>query len=210
MNIVFDFGAVLFTWRPVDLVAQYFPALATTPAQAGHLAHEIFGHADWNNFDRGTLAMEVVVDRTAQRLGLDPAVLNDFVQHIPDQLIPMPDSVALLQQLHTQRSAAQGQAVRLYFLSNMPMPYARILEQTHAFLACFEGGIFSGDVKHIKPEPAIYQLLQSRYALEPSQTVFIDDLLGNIQAAQAQGWQGIHFKSAAQAQAELQALGLNI
>ena len=38
MNVVFDFGAVLFTWRPVDLMAECFPKLAATPAQAGHLA----------------------------------------------------------------------------------------------------------------------------------------------------------------------------
>ena len=25
MNVVFDFGAVLFTWRPLDLVAECFP-----------------------------------------------------------------------------------------------------------------------------------------------------------------------------------------
>ena len=24
MNVVFDFGAVLFTWRPLELVVQYF------------------------------------------------------------------------------------------------------------------------------------------------------------------------------------------
>ena len=60
----------------------------------------------------------------------------------------------------------------------------------------------------IKPEPAIYQLLQTRYALEPTQTVFIDDLLGNIEAAQAHGWHGIHFKTAEQVGRELQALGI--
>jgi putative hydrolase of the HAD superfamily len=159
--------------------------------------------------------MDVVVDRTALRLGLDHAVLTDLVQSIGEQLTPMAESVALLQQLHAKCGAEPGgaeqcSAVQLYFLSNMPMPYARILEKKHAFMACFEGGIFSGDVKHIKPEPAIYELLQTRYALEPAQTVFIDDLLGNIQAAQAQGWHGIHFKSAVQLRQELHALGVKI
>ena len=59
----------------------------------------------------------------------------------------------------------------------MPAPYARTLERLHDFLGDFDGGIFSGDVLLIKPEPAIYQLLQTRYALEPAKTVFIDDLL---------------------------------
>lgn len=222
MNIVFDFGAVLFTWRPVELVAQYFPDQASTPAQAGHLAHAVFAHADWNNFDRGTLAMDVVVQRTAQRLDLNPDALAELVGRIGELLIPMADSVALLERLHLQRSAWAGEGLatggftdgalpgasplRLYFLSNMPLPYARTLEKNNAFLKWFDGGIFSGDVKIIKPEPAIYQLLQTRYQLEPARTVFIDDLLGNVQAARELGWHGIHFESAQQLQVELEAV----
>jgi putative hydrolase of the HAD superfamily len=202
MNIVFDFGAVLFTWRPVDLISQSFPQEAPTPLQAGHLAHAVFGHADWQQFDAGTLTMATVVDLTAQRLGLDHAVLTHLVESIADRLTPMADSVTLLQQLHAVNTP-------LYFLSNMPVPYARMLEQQHDFLRCFGGGIFSGDVNQIKPDPAIYQLLQNRYALEPAQTVFIDDLLGNVQAARAQGWHGIHFESAQQVRAQLQALGIS-
>jgi len=203
MNVVFDFGAVLFTWRPVDLIAETFPERAATPAQAGHLAHAVFSHADWQGFDRGVLAMDTVIERTARRLDLNAKSLGALVESIGDRLTPIDTTVALLEQLHAQAS------VRLYFLSNMPLPYARVLEQRHGFLKRFQGGIFSGDVLLIKPEAAIYQLLQTRYALEPAQTVFIDDLLGNVEAAQAQGWQGIHFKSAQQATQELQALGLS-
>ncbi len=203
MNVVFDFGAVLFTWRPVDLIAECFPARAATPAQAGHLAHEVFGHADWQAFDAGTMAIDVVVARTAARLDLDAKVLGELVGSIDGRLEPLQDSVALLEQLH----GLPG--VRLYFLSNMPEPYARALEQRHAFLGRFQGGIFSGDVHLIKPDPAIYQLLQTRHTLEPAQTVFIDDLLGNVQAARAQGWGGIHFASAEQVRTELRALGIS-
>ncbi|APW41808.1 HAD family hydrolase [Rhodoferax saidenbachensis] len=204
MNVVFDFGAVLFTWRPVDLITECFPARAGTPAQAGHLAHEVFGHADWQAFDAGLMAMDVVVARTAARLDLDAQVLGDLVGSIDDRLEPMAPSVALLEQLHGLPD------VHLYFLSNMPEPYARALEQRHSFLDRFNGGIFSGDVGLAKPDPAIYQLLQTRHALVPAQTVFIDDLLGNIEAAQTQGWHGIHFKSAAQVTQALQALGVAV
>lgn len=207
MNIVFDFGAVLFTWRPVELVAQYFPEQASTPAQAGHLAHSVFAHADWQSFDQGTLAMDVVVQRTAQRLNLNHAALAELVERIGELLTPMADSVALLERLHRQRSTVKDKvATRLYFLSNMPLPYARTLEKNNAFLKWFDGGIFSSDVKRIKPDPSIYQLLQSRYQLEPARTVFIDDLLGNVQAARELGWHGIHFESAQQLQVELEAV----
>jgi putative hydrolase of the HAD superfamily len=98
------------------------------------------------------------------------------------------------------------QSIKLYYLSNMPVPYARALERDNDFMTWFDGGVFSGDVQHIKPEPAIYQLLQTRHALEPSRTVFIDDLLGNVHAAKDLGWHGIHFQSAQQVERELFAL----
>jgi putative hydrolase of the HAD superfamily len=211
MNVVFDFGAVVFTWRPVDLVGEFFPDRAPTPALAGHLAHEVFGHADWQAFDRGTATAEEVVDRTVVRLGLDREALVTLVSEIGERLVPMPESVALLTRLHALRAQQQangGEPLGLYYLSNMPVPYARTLERLHPFLQDFDGGIFSGDVLLIKPEAAIYQLLQTRYALEPAQTVFIDDLLGNIDAARNEGWHGIHFKNAAQVTQELQAVGL--
>ena len=208
MNVVFDFGAVLFTWRPAELLAQFFPAVAATPQQAAQLAQAVFAHDDWHNFDRGTLPMGVVVERTAARLDLEPGVLADLVHSIGDRLLPIDDTVALLAQLHALRSSsvagvAGTNKLKLYFLSNMPVPYARTLEQRHAFLQWFDGGIFSGDVLHIKPEPAIYHLLQTRYALEPTETLFIDDLKGNVQTACELGWHGIHFESAPQLQARL-------
>jgi putative hydrolase of the HAD superfamily len=201
MNFVFDFGAVLFTWKPADLLAQTFPQRAGTPKAATELAHAMFAHADWNSFDQGTLAMDILIARTSERLDLDASVLRELVAHIGERLQPIPQTVALLEHLHGLRS--QRPDLRLYYLSNMPEPYARALERRHAFLQWFDGGIFSGDVLHIKPNPSIYQLLQSRYALQPAKTLFIDDLLANVLAAQAQGWHAIQFASAEQLQMDI-------
>jgi putative hydrolase of the HAD superfamily len=203
MNVVFDFGAVLFTWQPAEIVADVFPARAATEAEARQLAFAVFSHQDWHNFDRGLMEMDAVISRTASRLKLDIAKVKALVHSIGERLRPMPETVAVLQALHAKRH--RGTGVRgLYYLSNMPVPYARELEQKHAFLNHFDGGIFSGDVLCSKPDPGIYSLLQSRYALVPGSTVFIDDLKANVDAARALGWKGIHFSSAAQLADELQ------
>lgn len=209
MNLVFDFGAVLFTWQPGLLVRRHFPHLSAQPGQAAALAHGLFGHADWHAFDRGLLSMPEVCQRTALRLGLDPQALSDMVQAIADHLQPMPDTREVLARFHARRRQADAALPQhgLYFLSNMPQPYARALQARHDFLDWFDGGIFSGDVHHIKPEPAIFRLLQERHALEPAQTVFIDDLQANVDAARALGWHGIRFESAPQLQAQLDQLG---
>ena len=57
----------------------------------------------------------------------------------------------------------------------------------------------------LKPQPEIFQLLQTRHALVPARTVFVDDLVANVEAARAHGWQGIHFESAARLEPRLKA-----
>lgn len=196
-NVVFDFGAVLFTWQPGVLIKTHFPEHAHAPEATAALAHAVFGHADWHAFDRGVLAASEVSERTARRLGLHEPSLATLIEQIADHLQPIHESVALLRSLRDLKAHGRTD-INLYFLSNMPLPYARVLERKHDWMQWFDGGVFSGDVKLIKPEPAIYQLLQDRHALDPAQTVFIDDLLANVKAAQALGWHGIHFESAAQ------------
>jgi len=190
MNIVFDFGAVLFTWQPATLVAQHFPQLAATPGQAQQLAQAIFNHGDWHGFDSGTVALDEVIGLTASRLDLAHETLHGALAPIGEQLAPIACNVEMLSRLHEQRSRHGG--LKLYFLSNMPTPYARALERRHDFLQWFDGGIFSGDVKLAKPDPAIFNLLASRYQLGSTETLFIDDSLANVKAADALGWQTIH------------------
>ena len=192
MNVVFDFGAVLFTWQPAQLVAQHFPERAATPAQAQQLAHSIFDHADWQGFDSGKVTVDEVISRTALRLDLPHERLHNALALIGEQLASIECNVELLAQLRERRSR-QGD-IKLYFLSNMPEPFARALERRFDFLQSFDGGIFSSDVKLGKPDPSIYLLLASRYRLEAADTIFIDDHQANINAADALGWQTIHCK----------------
>lgn len=207
MNVVFDFGAVLFTWQPRELLLQTFPERVCNAEQAQALAHQIFGHPDWHDFDRGLLGTDEVTERLTRRLGLPQMLTQQLLRTISEHLTPITEMVALLQGLHARRQ--QSQSVQgLYYLSNMPAAYAQYLQRKHAFLKCFDGGVFSSDVHLIKPDPAIYQVLQSRYHLTPTTTLFIDDLKGNVHAAQALGWQGIHFESPQQLRAQLAELAL--
>ncbi|MES2974997.1 MAG: HAD family phosphatase [Pseudomonadota bacterium] len=193
MNIVFDFGAVLFTWQPVHLLQTHLGHLAPTAEAAHSLARAIFDHDDWLGYDRGTHALDDVLQRTALRLDLPHDRLDAMLSPIGERMAPIAATVELLAGLRERRETRGD--VRLYFLSNMPAPYARVLEERHPFIGWFDGGIFSGDVNLIKPEPAIYSLLAARHGLEPARTVFIDDMHANVQAARELGWQGIHFES---------------
>lgn len=204
MNVVFDFGVVLFTWEPDRFLPDYFPERATTPVLAKALAAEVFSHADWHAFDQGTVSSSAVIQRTSERLGLDASVLGQLVAAIPDLLTPVEGTLEILHGLARRRNRHQD--VRLFYLSNMPAPIARALEQRHEFLGVFEGGIFSGDVKLVKPQAEIFELLQQRFALQPAETFFIDDLRRNVEAARACGWQAVQFVSPEQLHEDLERL----
>jgi putative hydrolase of the HAD superfamily len=189
LNVVFDFGAVLFTWEPHKLVRDVFASIVHTDEQAVAVAKAIFGHPDWHAFDAGRVSQLEVTQRTHARTGLALPALTAMIDSIGQRLMPIASSVNVLRDLSKRRSA--GEDIGLYFLSNMPEPYARVLELTHEFLSWFDDGIFSGDVKLIKPDVAIYQLATQRFGLQ-GRTVFIDDLEANIDTSQAHGWHGVH------------------
>ena len=190
LNLVFDLGAVLIRWEPTLLVQQHFPEHAPDAQAAAELARALFAHADWLGFDGGLHSAEEVIARSATRLALPHDAVHALIMPMGEQLETIPETLALLHQLRERRNDAQP--LRLLYLSNMPAPYARALQRRHAFLQWFDGGIFSGDVQLTKPQPEIFQLLAARHALAPARTVFIDDMLVNVQAARALGWQAIH------------------
>jgi 2-haloacid dehalogenase len=79
-----------------------------------------------------------------------------------------------------------------YVLSNWSAETYEGMEETYPFLKDFDGKIISGRDFLIKPDPAIYELAISRFDLIPEETLFIDDRLDNIQAAQNLNFQTIH------------------
>lgn len=202
-RIVFDLGAVVLRWRPHEVVRAALPARVATPADAAHWAAQVFqGYGgDWGDYDRGTVAVPELLARIAARTGLGAAEVQAVVDGVPEELRPRPETVALIQRL---RAAGH----RLHYLSNMPAPCADVLEQREvALFAHFEGGVFSGRVQRVKPEPGIYALAAERFGAAPGDLVFLDDHEPNIVAARAAGWHGVHFQHAAQAEAALRAAG---
>ncbi|MFZ4649255.1 MAG: HAD family hydrolase [Rubrivivax sp.] len=202
--VVFDFGAVLFHWQPLELLQQVVPELAPDLPAAQRLAGDIFQSfvpgSDWSRFDLGQLDEEELAGRIALRIGAQPQQLRRVIDAIPLHLQAEAPTVALLGRL-------QAAGHRSYFLSNMPQSYALHLERVNPFLADFDGGIFSARVGLMKPHAEIYALAETRFGLDPAHTVFIDDHAGNIEAARARGWQAVHYTGAPSCEAALQATG---
>jgi len=195
-DFVFDFGGVVFDWNPAAMVRSHFRDNWYGFESAEALSRAIFTHTDWLAFDRGERTLLEVTDQTARRLVIPLPRMQALLAPIGEQLQPIASTVALLQSLRERREAGEG--VRLLFLSNMPAPFARTLEQRHAFIQWFDGGLFSADVRLLKPQAEIYQLLAQRYRLQPGSTLFVDDHRPNVQAAAALGWHALHLTDPAE------------
>jgi putative hydrolase of the HAD superfamily len=191
-NVVFDFGGVLMRWQPEAIIAGFY---ADEPLRA-LVRDAVFRHPDWIDLDRGTLVESVAIERFAARMGRPAAEMHALMQHVKDSLTPLPDSIALLDEL-----ARRG--VPLYGLSNMSAPMFALLKSRHAHWDRFRGIVVSGEVGLVKPDPEIFHHLAKRYDLNPAETVFIDDHLPNIESARQLGFRTIHFANAEQCGREL-------
>ncbi|MCW7539040.1 HAD family phosphatase [Aquabacterium sp. A7-Y] len=202
--VVFDFGGVVFRWRPLELLQEVLPQRVPDEEAARELAASIFQSfdvgSDWAAFDRGTIAEDDLVARISARTRLPAQEVHRVVDAIPTHLEAQAPTVELMRRL-------KAAGYRLFYLSNMPLPYAEHLERSHAFFAWFEGGIFSSRVQLIKPEPAIFAEAARRFGIVPADSVFIDDHPGNVEIARAEGWQSVQFTDVVQCEADLRSAG---
>lgn len=192
LNLVFDLGQVMIRWEPEALVRRFFPDRCGTDAQAHGLAQTCFRSKAWSDFDAGLLDTDGVALQLAQGIQEPLSRVRAMVVDIAHALTPIDASVHLLMQLHQWRQSQKVMGLRLWYLSNMPEPYADHLIEAHSYFHAFDGGVFSGRVKLAKPDPAIYAHAELVLGLEPAHTVFLDDHWPNVLAANERGWQGVH------------------
>jgi putative hydrolase of the HAD superfamily len=201
-RFVFDFAAVLFDWEPARLVKQVIPAHAPDDDTAARLARSIFQQyrGDWADFDRGTVSVAALAQRIAARTGLPEAAVLAVVDAIPDALTPIAPTVDLVERLRRPGRP-------MFFLSNMPSPYADLLERRHAFVRAFDDGVFSGRIGLAKPDLAIFDAAARRFGTAPEDLVFLDDQPVNVDAARQAGWNALEFTDAAAAERAIRAAG---
>jgi len=198
-TVVFDVGGVIVRWQPLELMRAHLPMVPADDALAQVFQGWAPG-ADWGEFDLGRIEPAALAARIAARTGYPVEALDALIAAVPHHLQPVPESVALI-----ERVRAAGH--RLALLSNMPRPYADHLEAAHDCFAWFETRVWSGRLGVMKPSRAIFDHLGAQLAIDPTQALFLDDHLGNVEAARAHGWPALHFTGAAACEAALARAG---
>lgn len=196
-NIIFDIGNVLtdFRWKEFLEDRGFDEKMIKRIAEASILSPL------WNEFDRGEWSSEELM---AAFVANDPEIeeqLHEAYDDIKGMVTRRDYAIPWLEEL-------KAKGYHVYYLSNFSEKAFYECADALDFLSHMEGGILSYQDKAIKPDPIIYQLLLDRYGLTAEESVFLDDTLKNVEAAQKMGIKGIHFTTKEAAEEQLRALGV--
>ncbi len=98
--------------------------------------------------------------------------------------------------------------VPTYLLSNTNALHIDFIKERYEFPSLVRGAILSHEVGLRKPDPAIYRKALEMSGTAPEETVFVDDLKPNVDAAADLGMIAIRFRDADALRTKFDALGL--
>lgn len=84
----------------------------------------------------------------------------------------------------------------IYILSNANPFHTEFVLREHPQLEKAHGRVFSCECRMIKPQVEIFHHLTAKFVLDPERSIFIDDKLPNIEAAERAGYKAIHHSTA--------------
>ena len=192
MNLIFDIGNVICEWNPQALVEKLFE----TPAQQQEALQSVIQHQDWVDLDKGLLDVEQALANAAARSFLEKEALRSIYLETPVSLTPSSSMVAAVQDL-------KSLGYPLFILSNMQRHSWDRLYPQYDFWSLFDGIVVSYEINMVKPDRKIFEYITRRYGLDTADTLFLDDMQVNVDAAKDCGMQTILVANVQQALHEL-------
>jgi putative hydrolase of the HAD superfamily len=182
-NIVFDVGDVLvaFCWDDVarklgfseELVAKFRKNMIELPA--------------WNEFDRGTVTEEQVLEAIRQAMPENEAELKLLWSHKREFTREYPTSAPIIRHL-------KNKGYRVYLLSNYPKELRDVHWPSFSFTGLVDGIVVSADVRMVKPDVEIFEKLCELYGLNAGECLFVDDRDYNVEGARRAGMHGLVYE----------------
>ena len=176
-NVVFDLGRVVFAQDPNKSSAefkQFFSYVQQTPMPQF-----------WVDYDLGVSSLDDVVRELSAYRGVE----EDYARELILLAISRQETIVPTATLIADLKSA---GYRLFVLSNMSREFIDYLRGQEVY-ANFEGDVVSCEVGVVKPMPQIYDILLNNFSLDAAETIFIDDRLENVVAAEAKGITAFHF-----------------
>jgi len=196
--VVFDVGNVLYGWDPDSFLVRQ---IADDEARLRFIEDTAL-FAWHETLDGGrpyTEAAAELNERFPEYAHLIAAWSERFGETITG---PVPGT-------HEIVEALDARGVPLFAITNFSADFwPPFHAREQAFFARFRDILVSGEVKLLKPDPAIYWLALDRFRLRPAEALLVDDRAVNVEGALAIGMQAHLFTGADDLRARLEAEGL--
>ena len=191
-NIIFDLGGVLIDWNP-----RYFYRNVFHNEVEMEFFLEKICSPEWNLKQDAGRSFEEATYELSNKFPQYEKEIKDYYSNWTKMIGGIiEENVALLEDLKDK--------YRLFALTNWSAEtFPKVFNQ-YPFFKEFEGIVVSGTEKIVKPNTQIYQLLLSRYGLMANESLFIDDNLENINAADKLGFKTIHLEKNVNLKSDLQ------
>lgn len=186
-NIIFDFGNVLVRWEPVRSFLPYFGC--DYKAFADFWDHVCDAEMR-NRIDAGESQREVIAEYQHRF----PEYAKALAMYFDNWEVALPGEVPGMLELVKELKSMPD--VHIYGLTNWSMETFPQARQRFEILQQIDNYVVSGDVKMVKPNPAIFELLLNRFGLKAEDCVFVDDNAHNVDSARQLGMHGIVFEGA--------------
>ncbi|MEM6964763.1 MAG: HAD family phosphatase [Bacteroidota bacterium] len=197
-TVIFDLGNVLISWEPRRLYRKIFDKEEEITYFLDNICT-----SEWNvQQDKGRTLAEgtrILVEKYPAYAAPVEAFYGRWEEMLGGEIS---SSVQILKEL------VNAKKHRIYALTNWSAETFPVALRDYDFLQLFEGILVSGHENMIKPDREIYELMCTRYNINPTTAVFIDDSPKNVKGCEAYGMTGIHFKSGEQLRMELERLGV--
>ena len=191
-NIIFDIGNVLSAFRWEGFLADK----GFDKEMIDRIGNASVRTDAWYEFDKGVYSDEEVVELFVKN---DPGIADDI--HKAFDFVE--GMVELYPYTMDWLKSYKNAGYKVYYLSNFSYKAETQCPESLSFIPMMDGGILSYKVKMTKPDPKIYELLLSTYGLKAEESIFIDDTLRNVEAAEKFGIHGVRFLSQEQAAVEV-------
>lgn len=198
-NIIFDFGGVLIDWNPHNLYDGYFGDKDKAQWFIDNVCT-----SEWNSqmdkgkpFDVGVAELVAKFPEWEKEIRVYQSRWHEMVTK------EVPGMVQLLTDL-------KQSGYPIYGLTNWSDETMQDEFKRWGIFRLVDDMVVSGREKILKPDPALYNCLLTRFNLKPEECVFIDDNQKNVDAAERMGIHALHFEGSEKLRAALKEMDVKI
>jgi len=174
MTFLFDIGKVLLDFDFESSLERLVPHLPDARAQLDEVL------ADKDCFEAGRVPLDEYLELALGVLG--PTVTREgFIEAWRDIFTPNRPMWDVVDRLH-----ADGH--RLILFSNTNVIHCPWIFENYEVFRRFHGAVLSFEVGEIKPHDPIYEHAIGHHALDPAETLYVDDLPANIESGRRFGF----------------------